>query len=105
MKPEATYVTFISGDGAYDSAVPLQVAHLDDVMLPFLIDGAPLPAPLGGPVRLVIPNMYAYKSVKWAVAMELLNLPYDGYWEQRGYPSDAWLHKTKTESWRSKATP
>lgn len=105
VKPEASHINFISGDGQYDSAVPLEVVRMDDVMLPFLIDGAPLPGPLGGPLRLVIPQMYAYKSVKWVERMDLLSRPYDGYWEQRGYPSDAWLQKRQAkDDWRDLAT-
>jgi len=46
---------------------------------------------LGGPVRLVVPQMFAYKAVKWLVGMELTATPHRGYWEERGYPVDAWV--------------
>ena len=45
----------------------------------------------GGPVRLVVPQMFAYKAVKWLVGMELVAAPHKGYWEERGYPVDAWI--------------
>jgi hypothetical protein len=89
VKPEATWVKFYSGDGIYTSAVPLEVAVQPDVMLPYKIDGGPLPSPLGGPVRLVIPTMYAWKSVKWLDRIELIPREHIGFWEERGYPNDA----------------
>ncbi|HYG60589.1 MAG TPA: molybdopterin-dependent oxidoreductase [Symbiobacteriaceae bacterium] len=93
VKPGARYVKFYSGDGAYTDALPLEVARAEDVMLPYIMDGRPLPTPLGGPVRLIVPQMYAYKSVKWVQAIELLDRNHEGYWEVRGYPNDAWVRK------------
>lgn len=93
VKPEARWVKFYSGDGEYTDSVDLSVASRDDVMLPFILDGSPLPTPLGGPVRLIIPAMYGYKSVKWLQAIELIAEEHIGYWEERGYPSDAWVRK------------
>ncbi|HYF79382.1 MAG TPA: molybdopterin-dependent oxidoreductase [Symbiobacteriaceae bacterium] len=90
VRPSATHVQFISSDGEYTDAVSLDVARMQDVMLAYRLDGSPLPTPLGGPVRLIIPRMYAYKSVKWVHAIALIDKPHAGYWEVRGYPSDAW---------------
>jgi sulfoxide reductase catalytic subunit YedY len=73
-----------------------QVAGLDDVMVAVLMDGQPIPQKLGGPVRLVVPKMYAYKSVKWLQAIELINKEHIGYWELRGYDNDAWVTVGKT---------
>jgi DMSO/TMAO reductase YedYZ molybdopterin-dependent catalytic subunit len=69
---------------------------MDDIMVALLIDGRPIPDELGGPVRLVVPQMYAYKSVKWLNGIELIGEDHIGYWEQRGYDKDAWLPKTFT---------
>jgi methionine sulfoxide reductase catalytic subunit len=93
VKPEAKHVKFYSGDGVYTDSIPLDVAMMADVMVPFLMNGSPLPTPLGGPVRLIIPDMYAYKSVKWLQAIELIGHEHIGYWEERGYPTDAWVRK------------
>ena len=60
-------------------------------MAAVLIDGGEIPSDLGGPVRLVVPQMFAYKAVKWLVGMELVAAPHKGYWEERGYPVDAWI--------------
>ncbi|WP_128896176.1 molybdopterin-dependent oxidoreductase [Longirhabdus pacifica] len=87
----AKYVKFISGDGVYTDTLTLEQAAMKDVMLAVLLDGKPLPQKLGGPVRLVVPKMYAYKSVKWVQSIELIENEHDGYWEQRGYSKDAWV--------------
>jgi hypothetical protein len=89
VKPGATWVKFYSGDGIYTSAVPLEVAVGPDVLVAHQIDGAPLPGPLGGPVRLVVPNLYGWKSVKWLERIELIAQEHIGFWEERGYPNDA----------------
>jgi sulfoxide reductase catalytic subunit YedY len=92
VKKEAKYVKFYSGDKVYTDTLDLeQVAVLDDVMVAVLMDGQPIPQKLGGPVRLVVPKMYAYKSVKWLQAIELIDKEHIGYWELRGYDIDAWV--------------
>src|SRR5438105_2124375 len=53
--------------------------------------GKPLTRPHGAPARVVIPDMYGYKNVKWVRRIELVSEPLDGYWEQRGYDRDAWV--------------
>ncbi len=93
VQPAARFVKFYSGDGVYTDALSLEQARLDDVMVALLIDGRPFPSDLGGPARLVIPRMHAYKAVKWLVAIELTDQPHKGYWEQRGYAVDAWVDK------------
>ncbi|UUZ83492.1 molybdopterin-dependent oxidoreductase [Paenibacillus sp. P26] len=65
VKPQAKYVKFYSGDGVYTDALSLEQARIEDVMVAVLMDGKPIPQRLGGPVRLIVPKMYAYKSVKW----------------------------------------
>jgi len=93
VRPEARFVKFHSGDGVYTDSVSLDTARLPDVMLPWAMDGSPLPTALGGPVRLVIPRMYGYKSVKWVQKIELIAKEEIGYWEDYGYPADAWLRR------------
>lgn len=91
VKPEAHSVKFYSGDGVYTDAITLDQAQMEDIMVAVMHDGKPIPADLGGPVRLVIPQMYAYKSVKWLNRIELIDSEHIGYWEERGYDKDAWL--------------
>ncbi|WP_379157492.1 molybdopterin-dependent oxidoreductase [Paenibacillus sp. sgz5001063] len=95
VKNMATTVKFYSGDGVYTDSLTLAQARMEDVMVAVLHDGKPIPNQLGGPVRLVTPQMYAYKSVKWLNRIELIEEDHVGYWEQRGYDKDAWLPNAK----------
>ncbi|WP_192043524.1 molybdopterin-dependent oxidoreductase [Paenibacillus rhizovicinus] len=91
VKPGAKTVKFYSGDGVYTDALTLEQADMDDVLVAVMHDGKPIPSDLGGPVRLVVPKMYTYKSVKWLNRIELIDGEHIGYWEQRGYSNDAWV--------------
>jgi sulfoxide reductase catalytic subunit YedY len=88
---KAKYVKFYSGDGVYTDALSLEQAAMDDVMVAVMMDGKPIPQSLGGPVKLVVPQMYAYKAVKWLQAIELIEEEHLGYWQVRGYDTDAWV--------------
>ena len=63
-------------------------------MLAYEMDGKPLRREHGAPVRVVIPEMYGYKNVKWVERIELVAKPASGYWEQRGYDVDAWVGRS-----------
>ena len=91
VRPEARYVKFYSADGQYADALTLEQANLPDVMIVLLMDGRPIPRVLGGPARLIVPTMYAYKAVKWVNRIELIDQPYLGYWEYHGFETDAWV--------------
>jgi DMSO/TMAO reductase YedYZ molybdopterin-dependent catalytic subunit len=62
-------------------------------------DGAPLDADHGGPARLIIPRLYAWKSAKWVCGIELLQRDQAGFWESNGYhmKGDPW--KEERHSW------
>lgn len=87
----AKFVKFYSGDGEYTDALSLDQARMADVLVAVLHDGKPIHRDYGGPVRLIVPGMYAYKSVKWLDRIELIDRPHTGYWEARGYDNDAWV--------------
>lgn len=87
VRPQATHA-LVSGRPAYSANLPLDVLRDDDVLLAWAHDGAPLPAAHGGPLRLVVPKRYAWKSVKWAFELRLLDRDVPGYWEARGYHND-----------------
>ncbi|MEK4236717.1 molybdopterin-dependent oxidoreductase [Paenibacillus sp. FSL H7-0714] len=91
VKSTAKTVKFYSGDGVYTDTLTLEQADMDDVMVAVMHDGKPIPSDLGGPVRLIVPKMFAYKSVKWLNRIELIEGEHTGYWEQRGYSNDAWV--------------
>lgn len=85
---------FRSGDGEYTESLTWDQARQDDVVLADRMDGRALPRFQGGPVRLVVPQMYGYKSAKWVEAIDRSDdLTYQGYWEELGYPTDAYLEK------------
>jgi DMSO/TMAO reductase YedYZ molybdopterin-dependent catalytic subunit len=88
-KPEARYVVFHADEGVYSDCLSLAEFADPRAMLAFRMRGRPLPAEHGGPLRLVVPWMYGYKSVKWVRRLEFVHDPIDGYWEQRGYPREA----------------
>ncbi|MDX6387817.1 MAG: hypothetical protein QOD85_1619 [Gaiellaceae bacterium] len=89
--PAAQALGFFSADGAYSDSLTLQQATLGDALLAYEMDGAPLTRPHGAPARVVIPEMYGYKGVKWLDKITLLDQPFDGYWETRGYDRNAWI--------------
>ncbi|HEX6972467.1 MAG TPA: molybdopterin-dependent oxidoreductase [Limnochordia bacterium] len=89
--PQATHAKFASFDNAYTDALTIGQARLEDVIVAILKDGQPLAPREGQPARLVVPAMFAYKSVKWLSRIELIDHPHVGFWEQLGYSTDAWL--------------
>jgi DMSO/TMAO reductase YedYZ molybdopterin-dependent catalytic subunit len=92
VDPQATDLVFHSGDGVYTDSLTLKQAGLDDVLLVYELNGAPLPPANGQPVRLIYPGHYGYKYVKWVERLEAVNKsegPFIGYWEGFGYSSDA----------------
>jgi DMSO/TMAO reductase YedYZ molybdopterin-dependent catalytic subunit len=62
-----------------------------DAMLAYAMDGRPLERKHGAPARLVMPQMYGYKGVKWVSKIVVTDRIEDGYWQQRGYDRDAWI--------------
>lgn len=94
VQQKATHLKFYSGDGVYTDSLTIEQANMDDIIVAMLMDGELIPSDYGGPVRLIIPKMYAYKSVKWLVRIKAINHPHLGYWQLRGYDTDAWVKKT-----------
>lgn len=88
-KPEAKFVVFHADGGTYTDSLSVEQARDPRAMLAVNMDGAALDPRQGTPVRLVVPWMYGYKSVKWVRRLELVDEFEPGYWERRGYPADA----------------
>ena len=84
-------LTFVSAERPYVDTLTLAQAELRDAMLAYEMDGKPLRREHGAPVRVVIPEMYGYKNVKWVERITVTDHPEPGYWEQRGYATDAWV--------------
>jgi DMSO/TMAO reductase YedYZ molybdopterin-dependent catalytic subunit len=89
--PSAKYVLFSSADGSYTESLSIEQAHLSDVLLGYELNNKPLSAEQGYPLRLVIPDMYGFKYIKWINHITLSEHLEIGYWEQRGYAVNAWL--------------
>ena len=92
--PGAHALEFVSAEKPYVDYLTLEQAMLRDVMLAWEMDGAPLPQEHGAPVRVVIPDMYGYKNVKWVAEVNLVRMPGVGYWEQYGYDNNAWVARS-----------
>ena len=92
--PSAHAAHFISAEIPYDDYLTLGDLALPDVMLAYEMNGQPLPQEHGAPVRVVIPDMYGYKNVKWVDRITLVPKQELGYWEQRGYDVDAWVGRS-----------
>jgi DMSO/TMAO reductase YedYZ molybdopterin-dependent catalytic subunit len=88
--PEASArVLFVHGYDGYTTNVPLEEALKPDVLLAHTVDGAPLPLEHGGPLRMITPQLYAWKGAKWVSRIEVLAHDQPGFWEQRGYSNTA----------------
>jgi DMSO/TMAO reductase YedYZ molybdopterin-dependent catalytic subunit len=86
-KPEARHVLFRSYDG-YTTNVKREVFEEDTVLLALSWEGKPLAREHGGPVRVVIPNWYFWKSPKWVTRIEFAADDQPGFWEVRGYHNE-----------------
>ncbi|MDD5555983.1 MAG: molybdopterin-dependent oxidoreductase [bacterium] len=86
--PAAAFVA-VGCHGGYSTNFPLAVGRLPDVLLADGYRGAPLERRFGGPVRLVVPSLYAYKSAKWVREITLLDADRPGFWESAGYSNRA----------------
>jgi DMSO/TMAO reductase YedYZ molybdopterin-dependent catalytic subunit len=93
-RQEAKALRFVSLEQPYADYLTLRQASLRDVLLAYEMDGRPLPREHGAPLRLVIPEMYGYKNVKWLGGIDLVAEPASGYWEQLGYDRDAWVGRS-----------
>jgi DMSO/TMAO reductase YedYZ molybdopterin-dependent catalytic subunit len=91
LKPVAEFALILAEEG-YTTNVPLKDLQRPDVLFAFEHDGEPLSSDHGGPVRLVVPHLYAWKSAKWVRGFMLLDHDRLGFWERNGYHTygDPW---------------
>ncbi|HEY9247427.1 MAG TPA: molybdopterin-dependent oxidoreductase [Candidatus Methanoperedens sp.] len=87
-KSNAGYAT-IEADGGYITSLPLHDLMEPDVVFAYILDGKPLEPVHGGPLRIVVPKKYAYKSAKWVRKVVFTEKQELGFWEQRGYSNSA----------------
>jgi DMSO/TMAO reductase YedYZ molybdopterin-dependent catalytic subunit len=92
VKPEAQFVSAHGYDYGWTTNLPLADFMSEDALVATHHDGEPLTPEHGGPARLVVPLLYAWKSAKWLGAIELLAEDRPGFWERNGYHNhgDPW---------------
>jgi DMSO/TMAO reductase YedYZ molybdopterin-dependent catalytic subunit len=95
VKDGAWGLRLFSFDGSYTETLTLDQARREDVIVAYEMEGKPVSSAHGGPVRLYVAPMYGYKSIKWLETIEVSPAPARaGYWEVRGYDTDAWIGKS-----------
>jgi DMSO/TMAO reductase YedYZ molybdopterin-dependent catalytic subunit len=87
VRPEATHVIGHAEYG-YTANLPLEDVLHDDDLVAYEFDGQPLEPQHGYPVRLFVPRLYFWKSVKWLRGIELVAGDRPGFWERNGYHND-----------------
>ena len=92
--PDARHVS-VHAEYGYTANLPLDVLMEETSILTWQHDGADLAPKHGYPLRLVVPRLYGWKSVKWVRSFELLAEDRRGFWEVRGYHNraDPWLEE------------
>ena len=95
VKPESKFVVCHGCDNAWTTNLPLDEFLADDTLLADILDGQPIPTEHGGPVRGMVPRLYAWKSAKWICGIELLAHDQPGFWERGGYHmhGDPWTEQ------------
>lgn len=83
-QPEAKFV-LVRAEQGYTANVPLADLDRDKVLLATHHDGKPLEPDHGYPLRLIVPHLYGWKSVKWVRGLEFFESDAPGFWEQNGY--------------------
>ena len=96
--PAAAFVVLHSHDG-YTTNLPLADFAAEDAVIAHSWEGKPLTAEHGGPVRLVVPHLYLWKSAKWLQRIEFVTADKPGFWEVRGYHDrgDPWQEQRYSE--------
>jgi len=97
-RPEAGYV-LVHAEQGYTANMPLADLDREDVLIATHHDGEPLSPDHGYPARLIVPHLYAWKSVKWVRGFEFLDQNAAGFWEQNGYHmyGDPWKEQKHSE--------
>jgi DMSO/TMAO reductase YedYZ molybdopterin-dependent catalytic subunit len=88
LQDGASHVVAHSEEG-YTANIPLETALRDDVLLAYRYDDGELAPEHGGPLRLLVPSLYFWKSAKWLRGLEVLDHDEPGFWERLGYSNSA----------------
>ncbi len=85
LKPGAAYVLAYGYDHGWTTNLPLDQFLSGDAMVALLHDGEGLTPEHGAPARLIVPQLYAWKSAKWLSSIEFIEKDRPGFWERNGY--------------------
>lgn len=93
-RPEATHIMATSSTG-YTTNLPLTDITQGKAWVVWTHEGRPLPTEHGGPVRMLVPHLYFWKSAKWISRITLADHDEQGFWERNGYHDrgDPWLEQ------------
>lgn len=99
LLPQVKYILFEGYDSdpdkiPYTTNIPLDEGLKPDVLLVYEWEGQPLSKEHGGPVRVITPQLYAWKGTKWIKSITFMENDVPGFWEVRGYSNSAepWLN-------------
>ena len=115
----ATRFVVMECEQGFTTSLPIEPLQDTDVLVAHTVEGAPLPAEHGGPVRMLVPKRYFYKSAKWLRGLKFVSVDEPGFWEVRGYSNvaDPWketrydvddrkvIHKMRRESLFHRISP
>lgn len=93
LRPGAQRVVLYGADGYVDS-IDIADALKPTTLVVYGIDDQPLTVPHGYPVRLIVPNIYGMKNVKWLQRIDVITFDFQGYWQKRGWDNPAVVKTT-----------
>jgi DMSO/TMAO reductase YedYZ molybdopterin-dependent catalytic subunit len=95
LHPDARFVVAHGYDFGWTTNLPLSDFLAEDALVALMHDGEPLSPEHGGPARLIVPRLYAWKSAKWLGGLEFLAEDRPGFWERNGYHmrGDPWTEE------------
>jgi DMSO/TMAO reductase YedYZ molybdopterin-dependent catalytic subunit len=85
IMPDAIELVTTGADAGFQRGLPVDVALQPDTLLVWAMNGEPIPSVNGGPVRLLVPRWAGIASVKWPIRMELVDRPFEGYYNAQRY--------------------
>jgi DMSO/TMAO reductase YedYZ molybdopterin-dependent catalytic subunit len=85
LLPEARFALARGYDEGWTTNLPIEYLLAEDALVALTHDGEPLSIEHGGPARLIVPRLYAWKSAKWLAGIEFLATDQAGFWEENGY--------------------
>jgi DMSO/TMAO reductase YedYZ molybdopterin-dependent catalytic subunit len=85
VRPEAKFAVAEAQDHGWTTNLPVEYFLAEDSLFAWSNDGQPIPPEHGGPVRLVVPRLYAWKSAKWVKGVRFVAEDEAGFWEEGGY--------------------